>query len=84
VEVIAVFGTVYGPDVVFLVIMLGALALAIYCIVDAARQPALSSGQKAAWIAGFVIGWLVFSLLGIILEVVYLAAVRPRLSRPPG
>lgn len=76
-------GEVAGIDAVVVIFVLGALALAIFCIVDAARQPALSSGQKAAWIAGFVIGWLVFSLLGIVLEVVYLAAVRPRLSRPP-
>jgi hypothetical protein len=74
---------VVGVDgVVVLFVMLVPLALAIYCTVDVARQPALTSGQKTGWIVGFWVGWFLFFLIGIVAEIVYLAVVRPKLRQP--
>ncbi|HXW34391.1 MAG TPA: hypothetical protein VEJ87_07410 [Acidimicrobiales bacterium] len=73
---------VFGVDgVFFMLVVLAPLALAIYCTVDVARQPALTSGQKTAWIIGFLAGWFLFELVGLILALVYLAAIRPKLMR---
>jgi hypothetical protein len=77
-----VLGDVFGIDGLF-VLLVGVvvLAVAVYCAVDVARQPELSPSAKAAWIVGLVAGSFLFVVVGIILEVVYLASVRPKLSR---
>lgn len=66
-------------------VVLGLLpvAVVVWAVVDVIRQPpaALSTGQKVAWVAALVVGLLVVALVGLIVAVVYLAAVRPRLRR---
>jgi hypothetical protein len=66
-----------------LIIALGILALIIWAIVDVARKPStvLSSGRKAAWIVGLVLGALLFEIAGAVIALVYLIGVRPRLAR---
>jgi len=66
-----------------LLIALGILALIVWAIVDVARRPStvLSSGRKAAWIVGLVLGALVFDIGGAVIALVYLVGVRPRLAR---
>lgn len=66
-----------------LIITLGILALIVWAIVDVARKPStvLSSGRKAAWIAGLVLGALLFEIAGAVIALVYLIGVRPRLAR---
>jgi len=61
-----------------LIIALGILALIIWAIVDVARNPRLSSGAKAGWIIGLVVGTIIFPLLALIAAIVYLAAIRRR------
>lgn len=62
-----------GVTVALVVIALIELALAVYCIVDIVRRPAVTGGRKWVWIV-FV---AVFNLIG---SVVYLAAGR---AQPP-
>jgi len=63
------------------VLFLVSLALVIWATVDVARQPALSSGAKAGWIIAFVLGTLLFGVVGLIVALVFLLGVRPRLAR---
>jgi hypothetical protein len=70
-----------GGGLLALLLILLPLALAIYCTVDVVRQPALTTGQKTGWAAGFLLGWLVFEVVGFVLALVYLIAVRPKLRR---
>jgi hypothetical protein len=76
--------TLAGPDVFFaLLIPLAILGLVVWAIVDVAQRPSnvLSSRAKAAWIIGLVLGTLLFGIVGVIVALVYLVAVRPRLAR---
>ncbi len=63
------------------VLFLVSLAVVIWAIVDAARQPALSSGARAGWIISLVLGTFLFGVVGLVIAAVYLLGVRPRLSR---
>jgi hypothetical protein len=72
---------VLGTDIFFMLLFLITLGLVIWAIVDAARQPALSSGAKAGWIIGLVVGTLLFGVVGLVIALVYLVGVRPRLAR---
>lgn len=65
------------------ILVLAGLGLVIWAIVDVARRPpgVLSSRARAGWIAGLVLGSLLFGVVGLIVAVVYLVAVRPRLTR---
>jgi len=64
-------------------LVLAGLGLIIWAIVDVARKPpgVLSSRAKTGWIAGLILGSLLFGIFGVIVAVVYLVAVRPRLTR---
>ncbi len=62
-------------------LFLVSLALVIWAIVDVARQPALSSGAKAGWIIGLVLGTFLFGVVGLVAALVYLVGVRPRLAQ---
>jgi len=75
--------TVVGPDVFVLLIPLAILGLVVWAIVDVAQRPssALSTRAKTAWIIGLVVGTLLFGIVGVIIALVYLVAVRPRLTR---
>lgn len=63
------------------VLFLVSLAVVIWAIVDATRQPALSSGARAGWIISLVLGTFLFGVVGLVIAAVYLLGVRPRLSR---
>ncbi len=65
-----------------LIIALAILALIVWAIVDVVRKPStvLSSGRKAAWITGLVLGALLFEIVGAVIALVYLIGVRPRLA----
>jgi hypothetical protein len=56
--------------------------LVIWVIVDVARRPsdAMTPVRKAAWIAGSVLGWFFFGLIGAVIAVVYLAGPRRGLN----
>jgi hypothetical protein len=76
--------TVLGPDVfVAFLVPLAILGLVIWAIVDVAQRPpsTLSARAKTAWIIGLVLGTLLFGIVGVIVALVYLVAVRPRLAR---
>jgi uncharacterized membrane protein len=68
---------------IFLILVLAGLGLIVWAIVDVARRPpgVLSPRAKTAWIIGLVVGTLLFGFIGVIAAVVYLVAVRPRLTR---
>jgi hypothetical protein len=68
---------------IFPILVLVGLGLIVWAIVDVARRPTgvLSPRAKTAWIIGLVVGTLLFGLIGVITAVVYLVAVRPRLTR---
>ncbi|HEY8524050.1 MAG TPA: DUF2516 family protein [Acidimicrobiales bacterium] len=72
-----------APELLVFLIGLVPLALTIWGIVDAASRPDWAwqrSGQnKVLWVALQVIG--LFVCLGWILSIVYLAAIRPQVSR---
>jgi hypothetical protein len=72
---------VLGADIFFMLLFLISLGLVVWAIVDAARQPALSSGAKAGWIIGLVVGTFLFGVVGLVIALVYLVGVRPRLAR---
>jgi hypothetical protein len=75
----AILGTT--DSAVVLLVFLVSLAVVIWAVVDVARQPALSSGAKAGWIIGLVVGTFLFGIVGLVIAVVYLVGVRPRLTR---
>jgi len=65
------------------IVVVAGLGLIIWAIVDVARKPpgVLSPRAKAGWIAGLVLGGLLFFVGGVAVALVYLVAVRPRLTR---
>lgn len=56
--------------------------LVIWAIIDVARRPseATTPVRKAAWIAGSVLGWFFFALIGAVIAVAYLMGPRRRLN----
>jgi uncharacterized membrane protein len=73
-----------GPELLLIVLVgLVPLALTIWGVVDAASRPDQAwqrSGQsKVLWVVLQVVG--LFVCLGWILSIVYLAAIRPQVSR---
>ena len=76
-------GSIFGLDgLIVLVVGLATLILPIWALVDAISRPssAFSAAQssKGMWIALIVIFWLFTGIIGVILSIVYLAAIRPR------
>ncbi|MGA3147797.1 MAG: hypothetical protein ABSF33_09995 [Acidimicrobiales bacterium] len=65
-----------------LVLYAASSVLVIWVIVDVARRPseAMTPVRRAAWIAGSVLGWLFFGLIGAVIAVVYLLGPRRRLN----
>jgi hypothetical protein len=70
---------VAGVDGVIVLLGLISLVVVIWAIVDVARQPAISPTGKAGWIIGMVLGTFLFGIVGLVVAVIYLAAMRPRL-----
>jgi uncharacterized BrkB/YihY/UPF0761 family membrane protein len=56
--------------------------LVMWTVIDAARRPPsdLPSRQKAVWIIGSVIGWLLFGVVGAFVAIVYLVVPRRRMN----
>jgi hypothetical protein len=79
---------IFGPDLfvvpIFLVVVLGLFALAIFAIIDASSHSKedfyVAGYSKTAWILVIAIATL-FSGFGVILAAYYLIAVRPKVRR---
>jgi hypothetical protein len=71
---------IFGVDIFIILLFFVSLGVVIWAIVDVARQPAISPMGKTGWIAGLVVGTFLFGVIGLVIAVVYLAAVRPRLG----
>jgi hypothetical protein len=71
---------VFGVDALVVLLGLISLGVVIWAIVDVARQPAISPMGKTGWIIGMVAGTFLFGIVGLVVAVIYLAAVRPRLG----
>ena len=65
-----------------LVLGVGGLAVTIWAIVDAATKPTAAFGaagsSKAMWITLIVVFYVFTWIVGIVLAIVYLAAIRPK------
>lgn len=77
-----------GPsELMILLILLVPLSFTVFAIVDGARRPEWAwqqAGQsKALWIALQAVGIFVCSL-GVIMSIIYLAAIRPKLVLAEG
>jgi hypothetical protein len=64
------------------VVYVASIVVVVWGVADAARRsPAvLPSRQKAAWILGMVVGWLLLGLVGAVVAVVYLIGPRRRMN----
>jgi hypothetical protein len=71
-----------AQSVPMLVLYAASFVVVLWAVVDVARRaPALMApGRKAVWIIAFVVGWLVFGVIGAALAVVYLVGPRRRLN----
>jgi hypothetical protein len=60
----------------------GSLALVMWTVVGVARRPnsELPSRNKAVWIVGSVVGWLLLGIVGAFVAVVYLVGPRRRIN----
>jgi hypothetical protein len=65
-----------------LVLYVASFVVVLWAVVDVARRPSalMKPGHKAVWIVAFVVGWLVFGLVGAGLAVIYLVGPRRRLN----
>jgi hypothetical protein len=72
---------VAGIDAIVVLLFLISLGIVIWAVVDVARRPSLTSGARAGWIIALVLGTFLFGVVGLVIAVVYLVAVRPRLAR---
>jgi hypothetical protein len=74
--------TAIAQSVPMLVLYAASFVLVLWSVVDVARRPSalMTPGHKAVWIVAFVVGWLVFGLIGSALAVVYLVGPRRRLN----
>ncbi len=72
-----------GGVLLVAIVALGSLAVTIWAIVDACCRSEVAwrrTGQnRALWVAVLIGGWLVTGIVGVVLALAYLAAVRPRL-----
>ncbi len=78
-----VLADVFGPDLLLLVVLLCAVAVPIWALVDAASRPAVAfygaGSNKTAWIVVVVVAWLIG--LGFFLGGYYLVFTRPKVRR---
>jgi hypothetical protein len=65
-----------------LVLYAASFVAVLWAVVDVARRPTvlMTPRRKAVWIVAFVVGWLVFGLIGSALAAVYLVGPRRRLN----
>jgi hypothetical protein len=77
-------GEVFGGDgVLVLVVGVALLAIPLWALVDALSRPGgafrAAGSSKGMWIALILVFWLLTGgVLGLVMAVVYLAAIRPR------
>jgi len=71
-----------AQSVPMLVLYAASFVAVLWAVVDVARRPTvlMTPGRKAVWIVAFVVGWLVFGLIGSALAAVYLVGPRRRLN----
>ena len=71
-----------AQSVPMLVLYAASFVVVLWAVVDVARRPSvlMTPGRKAVWIVAFVVGWLVFGLIGGALAAVYLVGPRRRLN----
>ena len=76
-------GAIIGVDgiIVFAIALVG-LVIPLWAIVDALSRPSgafkAAGSSKGMWVALILVFWLLTGLIGVVLAVVYLAAIRPR------
>jgi hypothetical protein len=70
-----------GANPVIPILYLASLVFVIWAVADIVNQPAwrMSRGRKLAWIWPSVLGWLVLGVVGGVVSVIYLTAVKRRL-----
>ncbi len=76
-------GEIFGLDgLVIAFLMLATLVLPIWAVVDAASRPygafSAAGSSKVLWIVLIIVFWLFTWIIGVVLSIVYLAAIRPR------
>jgi len=76
-------GAIIGVDgiIVFVIALVG-LVVPLWAVVDAISRPSpafkAAGSSKGMWVALILVFWLLTGLIGVVLAVVYLAAIRPR------
>jgi hypothetical protein len=74
---------IIGYDVIWLVALVG-IVLPAWAVIDAASRPAgafvAAGSNKGMWIALILVLWFLTGILGLVLSIVYLAAIRPRVK----
>jgi hypothetical protein len=67
--------------IVFVIALVG-LVVPLWAVVDAISRPSpafkAAGSSKGMWVALILVFWLLTGLIGVVLAVVYLAAIRPR------
>lgn len=75
---------IFGPDLLVTVLVLGSSVVGIWAIVDAAMKPdaawKAAGKSKVAWIVTLVVCMFLFLIVGGIVGVVYLTAIRPKVA----
>ena len=71
-----------SPSLPALMLYAASLVLVMWTVFDVARRPRrdLPPQRKALWIAGSVVGWLLFGILGAAIAIVYLVGPRRRMN----
>jgi hypothetical protein len=74
---------IFGFDgLILVVVTLVGVAVPLWAIIDALIRPAAAfraaGSSKALWVTLVLVLWLLTGVLGLLLAVVYLAAIRPR------
>jgi len=71
-----------SPSLPTFVLYAASLLVVMWAVVDVTRRPpsVLPPRRKALWIAGSVIGWLLFGIVGAAVAIVYLVGPRRRMN----
>jgi hypothetical protein len=71
-----------GADETTLFIYGASLLVVLWCVIDVMRRPSdeLTGGRKTAWVAGSLVGWLLFGIVGAAVAAVYLIGPRRKMN----
>jgi hypothetical protein len=71
-----------SPSFPTLALYAASFILVMWAVVDVARRPSkdLPPRQKALWVIGSVIGWLLFGIVGAVVAILYLVGPRRRMN----